>query len=403
MNTPPISLYIHIPFCAKKCPYCDFNTYARIEHLFSPYINALKLEIKQWGQLLGHPPVKTVFLGGGTPSYLPVKLIFSIIDTVFHAFDVDTKAEITLESNPRDFTPQHAKHLSASSINRLSFGAQSLNDDILSILGRDHDRATLIKAYENATAAGFKNINLDLIYGVPDLTAEIWEQTLNEAIALNPQHFSLYCLTLEKETPMYLALEKGELPRPDEDLAADQYIHAEATLANKDYIQYELSNWSKKDYSCTHNLQYWNNLPYLGFGPGAHSFYSNTRFSNLKSPTQYIKLIHQWILESNDKQFLHHLKSNPLIADFEVIPKNISMAEYMFLKLRLNKGITNDEFHSIYRDRFTNVFAKELPSLFDENLIFWNKNNLCLTKKGRLLANEVFTSFIGSYLQDTSN
>ena len=202
---------------------------------------------------------------------------------------------------------------------------------------------------------------------------------------------------------MYLALETGKLPRPDEDLAADQYIHAESALAKNDYIQYELSNWSKEDYSCTHNLQYWNNLPYLGLGPGAHSFYSNTRFSNLKSPTQYIKLIHQWILESNDKPFLHHLQNNPLIADFEVIPKNISMAEYMFLKLRLNKGITNDEFHSIYHDRFTNVFAKELPSLFEQNLIFWNKNNLCLTKKGRLLANEVFTSFIGSYLQDTSN
>ena len=355
----------------------------------------------QWGQLLERPLVKTVFMGGGTPSYLPVKLINAILETLYRSFDLDINAEITLESNPRDFSLPHAKQLSVSSINRLSFGAQSFNDEILSTLGRDHNRTTIIEAYENARAADFKNINLDLIYGVPGLTFDIWDHTLSEALELDPEHFSLYCLTLEKGTPMSLDMEQGKLQIPDDDLAADQYTHAELALARKNYKQYELSNWSKKDYSCKHNLQYWNNLPYLGFGPGAHSFLSNIRFSNLKSPRQYIKSTQEWVLKGKEKSLLNQLKENPLVNDFEVIPKNVSMAEYMFLRLRLNKGITNNEFHSVYDDNFTNIFAEELPQLFEKNLLCWHKNNLRLTKKGRLLANEVFTAFIGSYLNTT--
>ena len=398
MNSEPISLYVHIPFCATKCPYCDFNTYARIEHLFKPYLNALQHEIAQWGYLLRGPDVKTVFFGGGTPSYLPGEFIHELINAIRATFNLSKSTEITLESNPRDLTLAHSKALFQSGVNRISLGAQSFNDDILAVLGRNHDKRSIVQAYQNARNAGFININLDLIYGVPTLSADSWKQTLRDAILLEPEHLSLYCLTLEKGTPMHIAVKQGTMPKPDDDLAADQYLHAESELVRNNYLQYEISNWSKENYSCNHNLQYWKNLPYLGFGPGAHSYISGIRFSNLKSPAKYIDLSETWESHQIDRPILQHLSDNPLIIQADAISKKVSMAEHMFLGLRLNAGITDREFRMIYGQNFTEIFAEQIDHLSTSDLLCWNKNHLTLTKKGRLLANEVFLPFIHSYL-----
>ena len=240
-----ISLYIHVPFCQTKCPYCDFNTYQGIEGLMSPYVEALVAEVSAWGRALGGPPVNTVFFGGGTPSYLSDGALGRIMGAVGQAFDLRADAEITVEANPGDLTAAKAGSLLGQGINRVSIGVQSLDNDLLNLLGRRHDADGAIAAYRTVREAGFDNVNLDLIYGLPRQSLEQWQDTLRRLADLEPTHISLYALTVEEGTPLHRWVEQGQVPQPDADLAADMYQYARELLRERGYHHYEISNWSK--------------------------------------------------------------------------------------------------------------------------------------------------------------
>ena len=267
-----LSLYVHIPFCETKCPYCDFNTYAGIEALVPSYLKALQRELTFGGAALRHPRVNTIFFGGGTPSLLALPQLEALLQALHDSFQVAADAEVTLEANPGDLTLDKLKGYPPLGINRLSIGVQSLDDQLLQVLGRRHTAQEAVAAYQRARQAGLDNINLDFIYGISHQSLETWRQTIAEAVALAPEHLSLYALTLESNTPMEAWVRQGLLPEPDADLAADMYLEAQDQLAQADYDHYEISNWAKPDRQSRHNLTYWRNLPYVGVGPGAHSY-----------------------------------------------------------------------------------------------------------------------------------
>ena len=287
-------MYVHIPFCKTKCPYCDFNTYQGIENLITPFLKALNLEIELWGEALGNPKVNTIFFGGGTPSYLPQGQIGKILSTTHAAFQVSDGTEITVEANPGDLDQEACHQLLAHGVNRLSIGTQTLDNGLLALLGRRHNAGQAVAALAAARSAGFANINLDFMYGIPTQTMDQWSETMATLTEMAPDHISLYCLTLEEGTPLQKWVEDGKLPEPDPDLATDMYHMAEDLLENAGYHHYEISNWSRPGCPAYHNLAYWLNRPYLGVGPGAHSSLSQYRFWDVDSPRTYNARVHQW-------------------------------------------------------------------------------------------------------------
>ena len=289
-----ISLYIHVPFCQTKCSYCDFNTYQGLEHLISPFLDALVTELHLWGHSLNHPTINTIFFGGGTPSYLPQGALERILKEISQVFEIKDEAEITAEANPDDLDEQKCASMLAQGINRLSIGVQSLNNAALQLLGRRHNSEKAIEAYLTAQKSGFKNINLDLMYGLPNQSISHWHHTTQIISELQPSHISMYCLTLEQGTPLFNWVEQQKLSTPDSDLAADMYHYAEELLEAQGYVHYEISNWSKPGLPSEHNLAYWTGHPYLGVGPGAHSYLDRYRFWNVDSPKLYISQVKSW-------------------------------------------------------------------------------------------------------------
>ena len=285
----PEGLYVHIPFCATKCPYCDFNTYAGIETMMAPYLAALRSEIELWGEVLDGPRLETVFFGGGTPSYLPPGSLDMLLDAIRGAFGLADDAEVTAEANPDDLDEGKLASLLEAGVNRLSIGVQSLDDGLLRVLGRRHSAREAIDAFRAARGAGFDNVSIDLMYGLPDQTLEQWGATLDTALDLRPSHISMYCLTLEEGTPMERDAAAGRIPVPDGDLAADMYVAAEVQTAGAGLRHYEISNWAIPGRESRHNLLYWRNRPFLGVGPGAHSYLDGHRFHNIRSPREYIR------------------------------------------------------------------------------------------------------------------
>ena len=390
----PIALYVHIPFCETKCPYCDFNTYAKIEPLIPEYVDALRREVDIWGDVLGHPEVSTIFFGGGTPSYLPPDDIGSILDGIAGAFDVSRVRETTLESNPGDLTQPRLEAYLRFGVDRLSIGVQSLDDRLLGLLGRRHSAAQAIDAYRLALEAGFENVSIDLMYGLPHQSLDDWRRTLSAAVEMRPHHLSMYCLTLEPGTPMEQSVRTGQLPEPDPDLAADMYLAAEEALAPLGYRHYEISNWAQPGRESRHNLTYWRNEAFVGVGPGAHSYLSGNRFHNLKSPREYITRFS--VLRPTGPGFQHgrlDFESVPVVDAVEPIDRRMEMAETMMLGLRLETGVGVDEF----AERFGLAPVQAYPEVLDEmeaaGLLQTSSGAIRLTKRGRLLGNEVFSRF----------
>jgi oxygen-independent coproporphyrinogen-3 oxidase len=404
-----LALYIHIPFCASKCPYCDFNTYASIEALMPAYINALTKDIGRWGEVLGKPLVTSVFFGGGTPSYLPTRDMTRLIRAVYSCFDIDHCAEITFEANPGDTTRERLSTLAKVGYNRISLGIQSLQDQELQLLGRRHSSLQAKRAIVNARQAGFSNISLDLMFGLPNQFVATWEETLTEAIHLNPEHISLYCLTLESGTPMENDVRRGILPEPDPDIAAEMYLLAQHDLASVGYQQYEISNWSKNGHQSRHNLAYWLNKPYLGIGPGAHSYLfdnglstlkqlgsNGLRFSMIKSPSRYIKEMGDNEISKNEAISYQYLQSVRVTDQVEPISPSLAMAETMMMGLRLNCGVSNQEFTQRFGATIIEKYADVVEECMELTLLEWDQQHLRLTERGRLLGNEVFLRFIGA-------
>ena len=390
------SIYIHIPFCIKRCNYCDFNTYADRSYLIDDYIIALCNEIRSISfDQNNYPLIHTIYFGGGTPSVLPVEKFRIVLDCVREKFDILEDPEISMELNPGTINLDYLKALKEININRLSIGMQSANPRELKLLGRIHTVKDVINAVSWARLTGFDNINLDLIFGLPGQKLSHWENSLNLAVQLNPEHFSLYSLILEPETLLKDLYDKGYMELIDDDLTAEMYEYANRILENHGYKNYEISNWARTDgdtsFESVHNKQYWNYEPYIGFGLGSHSYFGKRRFANCQNLEAYIN--------QTKSQKLNRKKLTNATQDIVEIDRQKEIEEMMIMGLRLTeKGISDNRFYTRFGISVFNEFEKEIKTLIEQGLIeeFYesNERSIRLTKKGRLLGNHVFSMFL---------
>ena len=384
-----IGLYVHVPFCQTKCSYCNFNTYAHLEALMPDYAGALSAEARWWGAKLGRPQVATMFLGGGTPSWLPVEQFCQVMTACREAFALQENAEVTAEANPGDITRERLEAWARLGVNRLSVGVQSLDDGLLEALTRRHTAAEALRALDLARQAGFENLSLDLIYGLPTQTLAQWKDTLERALEVETAHLSLYGLTVEEGTPLWQAVESGEAPRPDPDLAADMYVLAEELLAEAGYDHYEISNWAKPGNECRHNLVYWRNEPFLGLGPGAHSYLQGERFWTIKSPTEYVRRLTH-LDDAAAPEATAVIEERRRLTAAEVV------SETLILQLRLDEGLDTA---ALARRLGPEAMAGPLETLREFASIGFlteEDGTFRLTSRGRLLSNELFVQLLPS-------
>ncbi|HYN88187.1 MAG TPA: radical SAM family heme chaperone HemW [Ardenticatenaceae bacterium] len=392
-------LYLHIPFCHTRCVYCDFNTYVDLEHLKRRYVQALSEEARIIGRATGRPPAATIFFGGGTPTALEAGEIGLLIDACRNAFEVIPRAEVTVEANPGTVTTDYLRALREVGVNRLSFGVQSFHDDELRFLGRLHDAATAQEAVSMARAAGFDNVSLDLIYGLPRQSLERWQVSVERAIALAPEHLSLYSLIVEPGTPLHAWVRRGEVPAPEDDVAAEMYEYSIERLSTAGYTHYEISNWARNGsndergtptLASQHNLVYWRNQCYWGLGAGAHSFVGGRRYANVKRPERYVQLVAKYRGEGE-----------PLPAPardgetLEVIDLATGMGEQMMLGLRLvREGVSAAEFRCRFGSSLEEAYGPTLAQLEGWGLIERLNAGVCLTPRGIMVANQVVEKFL---------
>lgn len=357
------------------------------------YINQLQKELEFYGQNINEDwEVKTIFFGGGTPSLLKEQHFSQLFTTLKKEFEIISDAEISLEANPGTVNAVYLDNLRKLGINRISFGLQTSNPGQLALLGRIHDHFQSIEAIAWAKKVGFSNINLDLIYGLPTQTLEAWKKTLEDGIRLETQHISLYALGIEENTPLFDWVEKGLVENPDPDLAAEMYEMADEILLRNGYECYEISNYFKKDenhdFRCQHNLQYWQNKPYLGLGAGAHGFFKGYRYENVAGIGEYINLMKKNELSKTDH--------SPVILHETPIDEFTEMQETMMVGLRLVKaGVSIQDFQKRFNQSPLTVFKKEIGSLMNKHLLeIIDEDAIRLTKKARLLGNLVFQQFV---------
>ncbi len=390
------SLYFHIPFCVHRCAYCDFNTYAGQAALIPAYVDALCNEIRCVAvsapqRLTAH----TTLFGGGTPSLLCAAQFESTLKTARDCFNLAPDAEISLEANPGTVTLDSLRDLRGLGFNRFSLGVQSAHPDELRQLERIHDYFDVIEAVTWARRAGFDNLNLDLIFGLPEQSLDRWQATVKLILGLRPDHLSLYALTVEHGTPFGRWAQRGLLSVPDPDAAADMYEWAGEALEAAGFEQYEISNWAKPGRQCRHNLQYWRGQPYLGFGAGAHGCANGLRISNVLRIKTYIERLHP------DYQIPNYLSPNssfplsPATASQTKISMRVEMQETMMTGLRLTReGVSAEDFADRFGVQMRDVFGKEIDELIGLLLLEWAGPVLRLTKRGRLLGNQVFMRFV---------
>jgi oxygen-independent coproporphyrinogen-3 oxidase len=396
------SIYLHIPFCRHRCSYCDFNTYAGLERLIPGYLSALAAEARMSGESTGGQlPVHTLFFGGGTPSLLPVSGLEMVLLALEESFDLSKIEEVTLEANPGTLSLDYLKSLRSLGINRLSLGMQSALQEELDLLEREHDYGDVIQAVSWARRAGFDNLNLDLIFGLPYQSLAEWSTSLDRALELSPDHFSLYALTLEHGTPMAHWVERGLVDEPDPDLAAEMYEWAGRRLSETGYVQYEISNWARMNRNgelsaCQHNLQYWRNLPYLGLGAGAHGYANGVRTINVLAPAAYQQRLQLSREEMGEDSFSFPV--TPATMNAQNIDRKTEIGETMMMGLRLTReGISASDFRRRFGEALESVFGEEIQELLAYGLLERagpGEDILRLTENGRLLGNRVFSRFL---------
>jgi len=386
-----LSLYFHIPFCLSKCYYCDFNSYAGLNWLIPQYVDTLEKEMQLYAKDVWEFEVKTIYFGGGTPSLLPAKSIAYMLESCSKLFNMPSNLEVTLEANPGTVDQSFFTQLKESGVNRLSLGVQSFSDNELKLLGRIHSANEAREAFFMARQAGFENINMDLLYALPRQAVSDWRNNLVEAIKLNPDHLSLYPLTLEPGTPLANAVASGSLPKPDADLAADMYLLALDKLAQEGYSHYEISNWALPGKLCQHNMTYWKNERYLGLGAGAHSYLDGYRWVNVLSPVEYIKHLGNMRTKLSQQPYFNA----PWVDNIEHIDRDLEIAEAVILSLRLEKGVNLTDFaHRFGVELYSIYQQQQINELVELGLIAKNEHSIRLTTKGKLLGNEVFLRFL---------
>jgi len=388
-----VSIYIHIPFCRSRCTYCDFNTYAGMEAYIADYATALKKEIHLARPLLKtDESIHTIYIGGGTPTVLPAQQFAHILECIRREYPLTEDVEVTTEANPLLLTVEGLRALKRAGMNRLSMGMQSGDPQELKLLGRRHTLADVVQSMDFARQAGFENINLDLIFGVPGQSLASLQASLEKALTLQPQHLSLYSLTVEEATPLARMLREGTLPEPDADVAADMYEWLMFYLPGQGYGQYEISNWARgAAYRSRHNLQYWHYGPYLGFGAGAHSSKEHVRWANTAAIPDYIGRMQGAQTWQLDKP--------PAAVDVLPLSEWDEIQETMMMGLRLTEeGVSASAFQIRFGRTIDEIYPKEIASLLDNGLLEWagegQARSLRLTRRGRMLGNQVFMQFI---------
>lgn len=368
----PLSLYLHIPFCVRKCAYCDFPSHAGREKDIPAYIEALRGEIAEAGKRWADRRVETVFFGGGTPSILTGAQMNALMDAVFSAFVVSENAEISMEANPGTLTPEKLAAYRSAGINRISIGVQALNDRLLQNIGRIHTREEAVQAVSMAQEAGFENINIDLMYGLPGQSEADFEDTLRQALSLPIQHLSMYSLIVEEGTPLFRRVEQGEEIPGDEETLSMQHTAAKIA-AEHGLLRYEISNYARPGFECRHNMVYWRRGEYLGLGCAAHSMMEETRFSNTAS--------------------LHEYLSGTREADRQPLHQTDALEETIMLSLRTAEGMDMDEYRRLSGEHFARK-EKTIARLTEEGLAVIRNNSLALTERGMDVLNAVVEALI---------
>lgn len=374
-----LGIYVHVPFCVRKCGYCDFLSGAGNEEERKSYIEALIGEIRSYKEFAKAYRVSTVFIGGGTPSCLEGGQIRGIMEAVRETFDLEKRPEITIEMNPGTVTEEKLAAFKESGVNRLSIGLQSVDNANLKMLGRIHTREDFERSFNLARKAGFDNINLDLISSIPGQNVESWKEELCQAAAFEPEHISVYQLILEEGTAFYEKYAGHPELLPDEETSRSIYEVTGEVLEEMGYEQYEISNYAKPGKTCRHNLKYWERSDYLGLGLGAASMVRNIRMDNTRDMKEYLEKSTQPKTMRKNVQFIEEPQQ---------------MEEFMFLGLRKTRGISKKEFHRLFGREIELVYEKALKKLLEAGLLAEKKDRLYLSKEGVLLSNGVLAEFL---------
>ena len=380
----PLGLYVHIPFCKSKCVYCDFYSLPRSEDRMDAYTDALCAHLTETAPFAASYTVDTVYFGGGTPSYLGEKRLGRILKTIEKRYQVEKDAEITFEANPDSVTDRLLHRLKAEGFNRVSLGVQCDNDEILKKLGRPHTYAQAVTAYQRIRKAGFRNVSLDLMYGLPGQSLHDWQETLENVLKLNPEHMSCYGLKVEEGTPLYDV--KDFVGLADDDTQADMYMAAVEALRNHGFRQYEISNFCRKGLYSRHNTKYWTGGEYLGFGPSASSDFAGKRFTLKRDLQEYIAGIRD---------------GGDIMEDLQEIPMRERAGEYLMLRLRTSQGISAAEYEKLFLLPFA-----PLEDVLEKRRRYYqatqnDSGRWVLTPQGYLVSNDIITDLL--IAQDSSH
>ncbi|WP_343337855.1 Heme chaperone HemW [Terrisporobacter petrolearius] len=374
-----LGLYIHIPFCISKCKYCDFNSYKLNLDEKRKYLNALQKEMKFYKEEVRGKEIDTIFIGGGTPSILNQDEIKFLFDNIKNNFNIKNNAEITMECNPGTLTLNKLKIMKECGVNRLSIGLQAVQNNHLEYIGRIHTYEEFEENYYQAKKVGFENINIDLMYALPNQSKKDWIESLEKIVKLNPTHISAYSLILEEDTELFKMYERKEFELLDEETDIEMYQYTINYLKSHGYNQYEISNYAKEEFECKHNILYWKCENYIGLGASASGYLNDTRYNNLCELKKYENEI--------------NTGKKPIEWEEKLSIKD-KIEESIFLGLRMNEGIKFTDFYEKYNIDFKEVYEKEINKLNKMKLIEISDEGMILTQKGREISNSVFVEFI---------
>lgn len=379
--SPRLSFYVHIPYCVKRCGYCDFNTYTPAElqgpdlaAVSANYIDAAIREIELAAQEVGSAEVPTIFFGGGTPSLMPAAELARVIAVIGRTFELANDAEITIEVNPDSVNEEFLAHMRIAGANRISMGMQSAVPHVLSTLDRTHKPENVVRAVELARKTGFENVSVDLIYGTPGESFDDWKTSVDAALTLPINHISAYSLIVERGTKLASQVNRGELVMPSDDETAEKYLYADESFEAAGFSWYELSNWSKPGGECKHNIAYWDGSFWWGVGPGAHSYFDSERWWNIKHPKSYQERL---------------AKSESPIQERETLTQENKADEFILLQIRRREGIS----HSQMSASQISIAERYLAS-GDLDQESWAQKKLVLSKNGRLIADRIVRELV---------
>ena len=374
-----LSIYVHVPFCTNKCNYCDFLSYIYEDEVVNRYLHALKQEVQKYEAYYKDKKIISVYYGGGTPSCLKPDQLTGLFEACLPCIDNTDEQEITCEVNPGTLSKEKLLIMKEAGVNRVSMGAQSFADEYLRYLGRQHRAADIVDTYFSIRRAGIRNINLDLIFALPGQTVYAWRKTMEQASALAPEHISVYNLTVEKGTKFHKLFQEGKLIPVDEETELAMYKEAIYYLSNMGYEHYEISAFSYPGKESRHNLSYWLNKNYLGFGPGAHSSFAGVRWENTGSFEEYRSLV---------------AKGEYPVSFSENLSTSIMKAETMILGLRLRNGVSRSEFSNRFGVDPVVEYKTQLKNMVTKNLICMEGDRIYLSEKGLIFANQAFLEFL---------